>query len=482
MKQGLCKYVRYSLVCLSLGMIIWGIVFRSFNNVLVGIAFIYIQNIIYCFEKIQTRIYLLMFYIMIFVFLLSRPFVSLVEGKVWWDNSNIDGTIFSLAAISISIVCLQTGAFLIERKKTVLSCKNIETSKGEFKEQFNKNLGIVSQIIFYASAIFVILLEIEKLVYMHGRTYVEYYVSFHSNASGIMHLLAAFMPYSLCIFLATMPEKRRAVIPLGIYWMCALPDLIIGMRNPIMLRSIFVFLYFFMRDIQRDKEKWIGKLERTILIITVPFVLIFMAAYSSLRSGQNVSGQGVGALFINFFYGQGVSFDVLGIGYKCIPLLPERAFRNYTFGGIIDYFQHGSFAQKFFGAQPLGGGNDLTNALLSNSFAHNMSYIAKGDKYLAGEGWGSSYLLETYTDYGYWGIIVFSLLLGALLVYGTYTWKKNSFSKVITMLILTKIFFAPRGAATEFVEFLVTAQFWFLMMVCYFGAALCCKRYEKQKI
>ena len=84
------------------------------------------------------------------------------------------------------------------------------------------------------------------------------------------------MKYSLCVFLATFPSKKRAFTPLFLFELSAIPELLIGVRNPIMLNSIFIFLYYIMRDIYEKRQKWIGKIEKVILVISIPTSLIFM--------------------------------------------------------------------------------------------------------------------------------------------------------------------------------------------------------------
>lgn len=127
-----------------------------------------------------------------------------------------------------------------------------------------------------------------------------------------------------------------------------------------------------------------------------------------------IATNGFFGAIVDLLYKQGVSFNVLGIGYSTIPNLPPGP-KCYTFGGFIDYFLHGSIAQMF-GGTDLGAGNNVVKAVEGNSFAHSMSYIAKSD-YLQGHGWGSSYLLETYVDFGWIGLILFSLVLGFALLY-----------------------------------------------------------------
>lgn len=478
------KFLRYTCFMLAIIFIMLGITVKSFNVALGGLCFLYANNIIYCIENIKKRIFLLMFHITIYVFLLSRPTIAVFRKELWWQDGGSEHVLVSLIMIGLSLLALYIGALLGERRQKISdmhknNIKLIVSKKN--KEEFIKNLQIFSQIIFYIAILFYMGLEFEKLWFMRGKNYLSFYTSFESHAPQIVVIIASFMRYSLCVFLGTMPSKKKSVIPLGLYFLSAVPSLLIGLRNPIMLNAIFVFLYYFARDVLVDKEKWLGKYEKLLIGISTPFVLVFMAAYSIIRSGINSVGEGFLKLFVDFFYGQGVTFKVLAIGHASIPKLPNEAFRNYTFGGFIDYFTHGSIAQNFFGAQALDNGNTLNNALNSNSFAHNMSYVSKGKEYLEGHGWGSSYLLETYADYGYIGIIIFSILIAILLIYGMRILKKNSLCATIFLLILTQVFFAPRAEATGFLSFIITMQFWVTMIICYLGAGLFTKRYTVQR-
>lgn len=97
---------------------------------------------------------------------------------------------------------------------------------------------------FYITMCFFLVQEGEKLLYMQGRSYVEYYAGFHSQLPGIFYTIASFMKYSLCVFLATFPSKKRAFTPLFLFELSAIPELLIGVRNPIMLNSILFFILY----------------------------------------------------------------------------------------------------------------------------------------------------------------------------------------------------------------------------------------------
>ncbi|WP_084002766.1 O-antigen polysaccharide polymerase Wzy family protein [Dorea sp. D27] len=476
------KCLRYSVLVLGIIFAILGICLKSYSFALLCTVACFLNNIIYCSENIKNRIFFLMFHIMILVFLLGRPIIELFRDHDWWKEYvkefGKDSLFFAINALTISLIAMFAGALLAERHKKEKIRDVVIGRNTDYIEKFRNNLQIISAVIFYFSMIAFLMLEVEKLIFMSGRDYVDYYSSFVSHAPYIIHLIAGFMKYSLCIFLGTFPEKKKCYLPLALYLISAIPGLIIGVRNPIMLNAVFIFLYFFIRDALHDKDKWLGKLEKMAIGIGTPAALLFMGAYSSIRVGNSNIPDGIGKLFVSFFYGQGVSFKVLNIGYSCMDILPNRMEKNYTFGGFIDYVTHGAIAQKFFSAEALDSGNSVKNAMLSNNLSHSLAYVSKGDEYITGHGWGSSYLLETFIDFGYWGIAVYSFLLAYILIKGMRIIKKNSLTATIFLFILTQIFFVPRAEATGFLDFTIQIGFWLAVVICYLMAGLCCKKYE----
>lgn len=405
---------------------------------------------------------------------MARPVISMIRGNDWWiywENAEL----FAVMGLFLSLSGLHLGAWILSNKKVVsVVNRNVEkeTKFRKFGEKYLIYIRIVASIGFVITWVCYMIAGMEKVLFMRGRTYLEFYSSFSSNLPYILIVIGSMMQYFTCILLATKPKKKTSFVILGMFVISAVPSLIVGIRNPIVLNCIFAFLYYFIRDFLEDKEKWIGRWEKIAVIVVAPLAVIFLSLYLNIRQGSKIVLAGIGNTLLDFFYNQGVSFDVLAIGHGALPYLPEKTI-SYTFGGIIDYIMHGTIAQKFFGATGLPSGNNLVNALESNSFAHNMSYIAKGEEgYLAGEGLGSSYILETYADFGYIGLILFSIVLGALLIYGMSWLKKNMFTFTVTMVALTTIFFVPRAEATGWIQFLLYIQFWVPVIGCIVGAIL----------
>lgn len=421
---------------------------------------------------------------MIFVFLLSRPTISFFKRQVWWYFTT-DTVIFILTALFLTLLFLQLGAVLTEQILHDRSAaKKVKVAKpGYFQsEDFIRSLQLIALFLFYITIVFFFACELEKLIFMKGKNYEEFYVSFQSSLPYVVRAVASMMKFAFCIFLATFPSKKLTFIPAVLYVLSGLPSLIIGERNPIVLNILFVLLYYFIRDTIEHSKYWIGKVEKTVIIIMFPLALLFLSAYNYIRAGKAVATTGVFSSIVDLFYKQGVTFDVLGIGYDSIPQLPkvvhDYADKNYTFGLFIDYFMHNSIAQKFFGAIDLGNGNSVIKATYGNNFSHAMSYVSRSD-YLQGHGWGTSYILETYADYGYLGIILFSLILGGFLIFLMYLLAHRSwFCKSVLLIVLTNLFFTPRAEAVSSVSFFIEMPYWFTVIVCFVGAALCAKQYS----
>lgn len=472
--------VRIIILVVSIVSLACGFLSDSFNMLAISLMLFWIHNVMYLSENIKSRFLVLLLHVTVFTFLISRPFIGTLRAEEWWNamSQAPKNIYFAIIAVLISMMTLligtQAGEYLNKNLK--------EKVKSENQEAFRRNLQAVSMIVFYITICFFLIKEGEKLLYMQGRTYVEFYTGFHSQLPSIFYTIASFMKYSLCIFLATMPSKRKAFVPLALFEISAIPELLIGVRNPIMLNSLFILIYYVVRDIYKDEKKWIGKIEKWILAITVPVTLIFMSAYTYLRSGLEVAEKNIFKLFVDFFYKQGITFNVLTLAYGHKNNLPERPWRNYTFGGMIDYIVHGRIGQMLFGTEPLAEGNNWTNGTLSNNFSHNFSYLVRKDEYLNGHGWGSSYIIETYVDFGFPGLIVFNIVLAILLIYMLKRFGRNMLWDTITFVSLTTIFFIPRAEATGWLTFIVTAQFWACVAGCYLAAYICTKSKFLQKI
>ena len=101
----------------------------------------------------------------------------------------------------------------------------------------------------------------------------------------------------------------------------------------------------------------------------------------------------------------------------------------------------------------------------SSSLSHRLSYVVMPEKYLAGPGRGSSYILETYFDGGFVLLIIFSILIGNFLTLVPHIINfKNFYVKLIILTTMINFYSMPRASAFEFLQFIIKPQFWIVVV------------------
>lgn len=439
----------------------------SIVTLLLTLVMLIVSSTLYCFNNIKYYIIHLIFYITIFLFLVSRPTIDYLKyGLI--NTYQEDVYRFSFLAVIVSIIGLTIGGFLVSKRENKLK-EEIKTLKNKrFKDSVRK----VSLLVFLVSYPFYLVRIIERLVYRLNVSYYEYYADFKSELPYFTYTLSTFVVYAMCIYLATKPNKRHSTIVLGMFVTGNVINLLIGTRNPFVLSLIFSFIYYFIRN-QTEKGIWIGVKEKAMLYLGTPIMMLIMGFLNYARDGEGIGNMSLSELLIDFVYKQGTSFGVLARGYLYGSNLPVREFRNYTFSPIIEYITRGNLGILFGGTPFVSANNSLELALTSDRYAHNISYIVLRQDYLAGHGIGGSYVMEMYTDYGMIGLFLLSIIMGISFIF----MMKSSYQSgilffSITLLILNNLFFMPRGSFTESFFNLFTLQFWGIVIVIFFVASL----------
>ena len=460
---------------------------------LLGNLLFWCANLIYCFEDIEKRVYFLFFNVTMMGFFLSRPTIDMIKGIVWWENDS-SHDFFALGSIMLSSVCLFLGHCLFDKIQKIDSKENENLKRGYFfealKSKFIYNLRIVSSILFYISFLFYFLLEIEKFLFLRNRDYAELYSAFKSKLPSLFGTIASMCKYFMFIYLSTFPKKFSVFICLTLYIISSIPIFFVGARSFIVLNVIFSFLYYFTRDSINSliyienlgEKKWIGKPERLFLVIISPFFAFIMGVWNYMRDGLK-SGLNILETIVDLYYKQGVTYHVLRLGHELIPKFENHGFVNYTFGEIIDYFSHGKLAQILFGGRSLSDfTQSVEKALYANRLDHKLAYTYDPQWFISGHGFGSSYILEVYADFGYIGIALFSFILGAVFSYMLKIMNKNSFCMYISLAFLSNVYFIPRASALSSIHWIFFIQFIAPTVLCYFLARLCVKEYSILKV
>lgn len=439
----------------------------SIVTLLLTLVMLIVSSTLYCFNNIKYYIIHLIFYITIFLFLVSRPTIDYFKyGLI--NTYQEDVYRFSFLAVIISIIGITIGGLLVSKRENKLK----EEIKALKNKRFIDSVRKVSLSVFLFSYPFYLVRIIERLVYRLNVSYYEYYADFKSELPYFTYTLSTFVIYAMCIYLATKPNKLHSTIVLGMFVTGNVINLLIGTRNPFVLSLIFAFIYYFMRN-QTEKGVWIGVKEKAMLYLGTPIMMLVMGFLNYARDGEGIGNMSLSELLIDFVYKQGTSFGVLARGYLYGSNLPVREFRNYTFSPIIEYITRGNLGILFGGTPFVSANNSLELALTSDRYAHNISYIVLRQDYLAGHGIGGSYVMEMYTDYGMIGLFLLSIIIGISFIF----MMKSSYQPgilffSITLLILNNLFFMPRGSFTESFFNLFTLQFWGVVIVIFFVAGL----------
>lgn len=389
-----------------------------YNVLLCNLLLIFACNIVYGAVNYKKRVMFLLFNVMIFMFLLSRPTIYMLRQSAWYNIFGPTTNITALNCILFSMVALLLGTVVAEKLFPRLRRKEKKARKKLPKIDL-KVMGIITFVVMVGCLLCFGIKELDALLFMRGKAYEAYYSEYQPRVPYIINLVAGFYDFSVFAFLATKPNKKISYVVLGAYVLSGIPMLIVGLRNPFMLKAVFAFVYFVIRNRERlpKGKKWIGKIEKAMIIIAIPVVILGMGVMNYLRSGEAVD-LNPSEIAVDFLFKQGTTYDTVlqGIAYEdWIPGEP----RYFSFGPLYDNYVYGKLGNIVLGTDPdyIGSGNCFRSAYNSHSFAHAISYVVQGSSYLAGEGRGTSYVVENYVDFGYFGVFIISFLLGMFIAF-----------------------------------------------------------------
>lgn len=430
---------------------------------------LWLDLFIYALENLKSRGALFAFLISFFTFLIGRElFERLGIHSIQYEFSN-NINLFAERLLLISLICVAIGYVFfgkISFKKTRLNKPKMDVKKIQVIQQ-------VSNILFFATYLFLLMQIIDVILYVFQNGYLAFYYEHTSRLPYIIRKMGDMCIVSFWVYLATMPTKKKAKIPIYLYVIYLLTSLGTGGRYTCIAGLLTLFVYMFFRNNKTDtNEKWIEKRKFLIVIVLVPFFLVFMEAIKSLRVGQPISIDIIKNGFTNFFYSQGVSINVIKRGEIYKHLLPQGKF--YVFGSTIDFLQ-GNILSRFLGITHYSQ-NSIEHALYGNSFAHALSYVTMGSYYLKGHGLGSCYIAEAYHDFGYVGVTICNILYGFFFSKLMRYDKKSIWQFAVSLILLNSFMLAPRGSADGFIATMIDMTTWGTVLIIYFVSNLIYKR------
>lgn len=447
MKDLLDKHIVFKIVLLitpllSALLLIIGIYINDYVMLYFSVLFLYIALLILCISNWKNRLCMIFFLGMFFLFILGNPSLTILTGKSFDKIFNKENISFGFYCVYASLLGFYFYYQIIYFKKNTFQ-NTADLFHFSFNLEFMKKFVILPMLLF--SGISLASLGIEQINFISSHTYTEYYTLFSSRLPAVIRLFVQFWLLSVCFYLATKPSLNKTYGVLFLNLLLNVPSFIVGMRSPLMINAVFSILYICLRVVYDNK-----KFNRKVIItgiLFVPILMIALSIYGVSRNGikdKKVFDDPISKFIID----QGHMFDIIAESNNLLPQLPDNGLINYIIGPVYDTAVNNPITRAIFNKPSIGNQNE--DAL---SYSHNMkiqlSYLFYGDKFFDGLGVGSSYILEAYATWGYFGIFLWSILIAFFCDFSNWSLKFRNkfFINGMNIYILSQILYTPRANA-----------------------------------
>lgn len=439
----------------------------SIDGLSAAVFLVWLNMMFYSYKDLGSRGMLFAFGIAFFTFLMGRELLERFFGYQVEDFSE-DIIIHTDIVLLISLTTIFIFYIIFKSVNRKKNKKKIEKSQNSADTKYVGAIRSISLRMFYISVVLSIIYTFIVGYYVITGGYFNYYTGdFKNMISGnfivnILDKVDQMLPIILSCYFATMPG-RKSCNKVSIFYMFYLGlTLITGQRSTIVLGILWLFIYYLFRKIQDKAEKWINRRLLIMAIVAIPVGLIVLSLLTQWREGTEITFNGLFEEIRSFFYQQGVSVNVIKRSYQFENRL--RADRLYSmeflYDGILGVFTNAS----------VFAGNTVEHATNGYSLAHALSYIMLGNKYLAGQGTGTSYIAELFHDFGYVGVILGNILYAYIMSRIMYLNKNRIFFTTIKLIIIQQLLWSPRGGFTGFISVLFTPVTLFTLFIIFVGA------------
>lgn len=402
-------------------------------------------------KNYKQNISLIMFLLCYFMFLLGSYFLyeyfGFTRGVVLFEPKIQNHIYLSLL---ISLLAIMIGYYFINIKFK---------KKNKYKNRINENVIMkCSLALFYLSYIPNTLIEILRVLKVREFGYTDLYIDEAIRVPYMLGLFAYGCIFYFYIYLSTMPNKRESKFPSFLYIMYSILTLFTGNRSVFVVNLSILFIYSIFRSRNiNDEDNWISKRTLILVLCLIPILLILLDYLGSIRFSNTIFDENQSSSMLDIFVKQGVSSSVIGYEKMYDYRIPDKL---YSFGTIIEKIKYNPISRLIFDIESIRG-NSIERAMTGNSFAHAISYIVLPFGYLHGRGLGTSYIAETYHDFGYIGIFIFSLIYGFILKKCSNFSSSSFVKRVMIIIVLGSLLMIPRTNADSVISVFISNEFIF---------------------
>lgn len=276
-------------------------------------------------------------------------------------------------------------------------------------------------------------------------SYLDYYSSQSSLVSTTGRIGESLMIVGYAFVLAAIPKFRvfmgASLAIIGAHGF----DLLMGRRAPFVLTLLLVIFYALLRSAIAEKsdmaQPWptIGKIGLGALLMA-PLVELLNAINQTRGGGETATAGESSNPFVEFFYSQGVSANLLVYAQTDVLSIPHN--KIYTFGPLIEFVQ----ARLLPGFDSsIYDGQTAVRAVEGYNFADIVSFRIMPSVYLRGGGYGSSALAELFWDFGWAGLFLGGLAFGLILAFGGRVLSLSPLLAAAALIMSRQLLYAPRA-------------------------------------
>lgn len=399
-------------------------------------------NVVISFTDLRNRILLLLFNVDYFTLLLGRRAIAFISNDKWYLDTQIYIEKNTLLLLFFGIYFVFVGGLCYARyikiKKPVVYATDTSNNK--------IILHKILLIIFIITLIPAVCQSLERVYFVKNNSYVELHSTFSSTIPFVLQKIGNMNTTFYYILLGALPDKKTISLAIGLNLLNLFLLLLSGSRGPIVINIIVLIFYFVYRQYNLNEIYFTKKTIIAGLLSSI-FFIWFLGIYNNLRNGQDVVDGSFLDQIGNFFVSQSNSSEILNYVQIYEEQLPETNY-NYTFGIVIN----STFGDSYF----IENTNTVKTALEGNNLGATISYLVLGDSFLRGHGLGTQYIAELYVDYSYCGVILYSLVLGAALVFLTNVKKDNLLGLALSLALISNLVYLPRQFAFGWVTYFLS--------------------------
>lgn len=429
--------------------------------IVVSLCALLIASLLYFLLASRSATIVLLFNVSIFVLLVGRAAMRYMSN-IPMESDTASHT-FALLLVLISTIVINSTFLLLQSRFAKIPTKQKSSSIAK-----DYRFRFIVGVLFILTTLFALIKNTFLFYFAATNGYNALYLGPGIGLPPVIIAIADISPIALGLYLATMPSKVQSHIALASYTLLQIPMLMAGKRMLFIAAVMAWVSYIFLRSkTEKGDISWIGFKEKLSMIIIVPVLIVMIPVIGALR-GNNATKDPLYELLDS----QGVTLDVIAFGITFADDMPKSIYGPYVTAPLVDYLLTNYVARLTLGTQEIPAQSEDSGTLGKN-YADAISYRSLSrENYLGGQGLGSSYIIESFVDFGILGVAAMSAIIGLLLLWITYRFDHGFWTTWVICVLLLYVYQIPRGKVMDIILPLIQFHALLIIFAIFFATRL----------